>query len=431
MQKAYKKQIMRGVNLTCVRAMKFKTGCLSMTLLTKLDKRTVSLNAVLPSVLRRGTARLPDMESIAAELDEMYGVRIEPALRKKGEIQCLGFYSDFPDDAFIPGENGILERTAKLMGEMLLQPATSGGRLRAGYVDSERENLISDIKAEINDKRFYASMRLTEMMFKGEPYGVNRMGSLHEAEKITVYSLTRHYKELISTANIEVFYCGAAEPEYVEQVIREALAMLPRTMVEDMPITSVLDREWTEPVKYLTEKMDVSQGKLAMGYRLGEAMRQPDHAALLVFNAVFGGAVTSKLFMNVRERLSLCYYANSGVDRLKGIMKVSSGIETSKYQEALDEIERQLEAVRRGDILPIEMEGAKKAVITALYSALDEPGGLESLYLDWNILGLAGEPSDMTAMVSEVTKEKVSYIASCAKLDSVYFLTGEESHAQA
>ncbi len=429
MQRVYNKQIMRGVNLTCVKAEKFKTGCLSMTLITQLDKKTAAMNAMLPSVLRRGTARLPDMESIAAELDDMYGVRIEPALRKKGELQCIGFYADFPDDAFLPDGRNILEKTADLMGEMLLQPATSGGRLKAEYVDSERENLISDIKAEINDKRTYASMRLTEMMFKGERYGISRLGSLHDAEKITVHSLTRHYRELISSSIIQVFYCGAAEPEYVEQVIRGALATLPRVETYNMPTTELLTEEWTEPVKYLTEKMDVTQGKLVMGYRLGEAMRRPNHAALMVFNAVFGGAVTSKLFMNVRERLSLCYYASSGVDRLKGIMRVSSGIEFSKYNEALSEIERQLESVKNGEILPIEMEGAKKAVITAIYSALDEPGGLESLYLDESILGLSGDPSDLVPMVSEVTMEQVAKIADCAKLDSVYFLTGEDDNA--
>ena len=136
MQKVYNKQIMRGVNLTCVKAEKFKTGCLSITLMTQLDKKTAAMNAMLPNVLRRGTARLPDMESIAAELDNMYGVRIEPALRKKGEIQCIGFYADFPDDAFLPHGKNILEKTADLIGEMLLQPATSGGRLKAEYVDS-------------------------------------------------------------------------------------------------------------------------------------------------------------------------------------------------------------------------------------------------------------------------------------------------------
>ena len=429
MQEVYNKEIMPGVELTCIHTLKFKTGCLSMTLLVELDKKTASMNAMLPDVLRRGTARFPNMESLAAELDDMYGARIVPALRKKGEIQCLGFYADFPDDAFLPGREKVLERTAGLMGEMLLSPATSGGRLRPEYVDTERENLISDIKAEINDKRVYASRRLVETMFKGERYGVNTMGSLQEAEKITVHSLTKHYKELLATSPMRVFYCGAAKHDYVERVVREALSGLPRAAVRPVPETHVPDSDSTAQARYVTERMDVGQGKLVMGYRLGEAMRRPDHAALMVFNAVYGGAVTSKLFANVRERLSLCYYASSSVDRLKGAMFVSSGIEFSKYQEAMDEIERQLEAVKNGEISKSELEGAKKAVVNALYSALDEPGGLESLYLDKSILGLSIEPEDLAAMAALVTAEQVSGIASHAKLDTVYFLTGEERDA--
>jgi predicted Zn-dependent peptidase len=175
--------------------------------------------------------------------------------------------------------------------------------------------------------------------------------------------------------------------------------------------------------------MDITQGKLVMGYRLGEAMKSPNHAALMVFNAVFGGAVTSKLFMNVREKLSLCYYASSGLDRHKGVMLVSSGIEFSKYDEALGEIEKQLDSIRKGEIEPWEIEGAKKAVMNAIYSSLDEPSGLEGLYLDRSMLGLTANPEELAALVSDITIGEVVKIASCTKLDTVFFLTGEGENA--
>jgi predicted Zn-dependent peptidase len=420
---------MRGVNLTCVNAYKFKTGCLAMTFLVPLDKKTVAFNAVLPSVLRRGTSSHPDIESLAATLDELYGARIEPVVRKKGEVQCIGMYADFPDDAFVPGGGRILEKTAKLMGEMLLSPATSGGRLRTEYVESERQNLMDDIRAEINDKRLYASRRMMEQMFKGESYGVSKLGTLSDASKISVAGLTKHYKSLISTAAMEIFYCGAAKPDDVERILKDALAMLPRIGECEIPETRVDTEAFEGKVKYCSEKMDITQGKLVMGYRLGEAMKSPNHAALMVFNAVFGGAVTSKLFMNVREKLSLCYYASSGLDRHKGVMLVSSGIEFSKYDEALGEIEKQLDSIRKGEIEPWEIEGAKKAVMNAIYSSLDEPSGLEGLYLDRSMLGLTANPEELAALVSDITAGEVIKIASCTKLDTVFFLTGEGENA--
>ena len=431
MEKVFQKEIMRGVNLTAVQADKFKTGCLSMTLLTPLSKTTAALNAALPYVLRRGTARYPDMESLAAALDDLYGARIEPVLRKKGEVQCVGLYADFPDDAFPPQGVDNLTKTARLMGEMLLSPATRGGRLRAEYVDNERRNLMDDISAEINDKRIYASRRLSELMFRGEPYGVSKLGSLTDAAKISVHTLTRHYKELIATAPMEVFYCGAEEPDRVERVLREALASLPRTGEMIIPATSVSTDAWTRKPRYCMEKMDVTQGKLVMGFRLGETMRAPNHAALMVFNAIYGGAVTSKLFMNVREKLGLCYYASSGLDRHKGVMIVSSGIEFDKYGEATGEILRQLNALKNGEIEDWELEGARRAVMSAIYSSLDEPLGLEGMYLDRAMLGLKAHPDELAALAAEVTREEIAAIASHAALDTVYFLTGEDEDAEA
>lgn len=429
MQNVLRREIAQGVNLTCVTAYKFKTGCLSITLMTQLSKKTASLNAVLPSVLRRGTSRYPDMESIEAALDDLYGARIEPVVRKKGEIQCIGLYADFLDDAYAEKDSHILEKTASLMGEMLLSPSTKGGRLRKEYVDGERENLIDDINADINDKRYYASRRLNEIMCKGENYGVSKLGTVAEASKISVYTLTKHYKEVIASSNIEIFYCGSADIDRVERAVKDALSSLPRADELTYPENDVKYKPDNEEPRYCTEKMAVTQGKLVMGYRLGNAMMEQNHAAMMVFNALFGGAVTSKLFMNVREKLALCYYANSSIDRHKGIMVVSSGIEFSKFDEALNEITAQLEAIKNGEIEQWELDGARRAVVTAISASIDSPIGLESLYLDKSITGMRAEPEELAALAEDVRLDEVVKIAKGVVLDSVYFLTGDEDNA--
>ncbi len=428
-QNVTRKEIAPGVNLTTVSTYKFKTGCLSMTLVTRLQKKTASLNAVLPYVLRRGTAKNPDMVSIERQLDDLYGARIEPVVRKKGETQCVGFYADFPDDAYLPGGSSVLEKTAELMGEMLLSPATRGGRLIKEYVDRERENLLADLYAEINDKRYFAAKRLNEIMCSDEAYGVSKLGTVSEAQKISVYTLTNHYRELLASSNIELFYCGSADADRVENVLRYVLSALPRRDKLSLTYTDVKFSPDKDSPTLVTEQMNVSQGKLVMGYRIGDAMREQLHPAMIVFNAVFGGSVTSKLFMNVREKLSLCYYANSAIDRHKGVMVVSSGIEFDKYDEVYNEITAQLEAIKQGKIDSWELEGAKKAIITAISSSVDSPVGLESMYLDSALNNLIATPENMAALVSLVTKEDVVRVAKGVTLDTVYFLTGEGDYA--
>ncbi len=420
-------EIMRSVRLTCVRATRFKTGCLSMTFLAPHTKKTAALNAALPYVLRRGTNRCPDMESLAAALDDLYGARVEPAIRKKGEVAALGFCADFPDRAFLPGNIDVLAGVAGIMGELILTPATFGGRLRADYVESERENLIADINAEINDKRSYAALRLVEAMYRGQSYGVGKLGSLADASRVSVYTLTRHYKEIISASPLEIFYCGAEEPERVAAVAREALSALPRAADRAAPRTAVDTGVPAGKVRHMTETMDVTQGRLIMGFRLGEIMEKPNYPALMVFNAAFGGSVTGKLFMNVREKLALCYYISSSVDMHKGGMFVSAGIDPDRESEVEEEILRQLDAIARGELEPWELESAKRGVISSIRSALDDPMGLESLYLDRTILGARATMGELAALCEEVTAEELAAVARSARLSHTYFLTsGEE-----
>ena len=426
-----RREILPGVELTCLRTDKFKTGLLSVNLLTRLSRETAAKNALIPSVLRRGTTASPDMDALAARLDSLYGARLEPLARKKGEIQCVGFWADFVDDAWLPAGESLLEQVAALMGEVLLQPNTRGGLLLPGYVDSEKEKLLEDIRSRVNDKISYSRCRMTELMCDGEDYAVDVLGTEAEAESIGYVALTRHYRALLATSPVEVFYCGTADPDRVERAVRDALATLPRGELDmDLGTDIRMNTVEAQPRSFI-EDMDVTQGKLAIGYRLGKAMEDPDMAALRVMNAVFGGGVSSKLFMNVREKLSLCYFASSAVDLMKGIMAVISGIEVKDYDRALAEIGRQLQAVKDGDITDEELHAAKVGLVNDLLSAADSAGALESFWLGQNLLGLEYGPEELAALVEDVTAADVVKAAAGIECDLVYFLRGTEEDEDA
>ena len=423
MQAVLRKEIMPRVYLTCVKSDKFKSGIYTAELVTALRRGEASLNAVLPKILRRGTSGAPDMDAVAERLDMLYGARIEPLARKIGEKQLVGLAAFFADDAFVP-EKGLLERVIALTGEMLTSPATSGGRLRADYVEGERDKLIDEIRSVVNDRQQYADMQLLARMCEGEAYAVPVRGTEAEASKISVYSATKRYRELLASAEAELFYCGSAPFERVERASVEALASLPRMVSAELPPTQVLLEPKRGEVREFTETLDVAQGKLSVGYRLGEVMLAPNYPALAVMNAVFGGCVTSKLFRNVREKLSLCYYASSRVDKHKGVMLVSSGVEPANYEKAVAAVTEQLEAVRNGDFTEQELESAKRALVNAYRSCDDSLYALESWYVDNARLGLDWTPDDMAALVSLVTKKDVTDACRGVKADAIYFLKG-------
>ena len=423
-----RREIRPGVFLTCLKTEKFKTGLLRLNLLAPLTRQDAAKNAIIPSVLRRGCASCPDMDAISARLDELYGARIEPVVRKKGEIQCFGFWADFADDRYLPADGArLLEQVATFMGELLLDPNTRGGLFLPSYVESEKEKLLQQIRGRVNDRISYSLFRLTELMCQTETYAVDALGGEAEAESVGYVALTRHYNELLAKCPIELFYCGSAAPERVETAMRDALAALPRGELDWELGTDIRMNSLEEAPRRYTETMDVGQGKLAVGFRLGECMNDPDPAAIRVMNAVYGGGSSSKLFMNVRERMSLCYFASSFCNIAKGLMYVISGVDFESFEPALTEILAQLDAVRRGEITDAEFTAARAGVVSDLLAAADSPGALEDFWLGQTLLGLEYGPEEMAALAEDVTMEEVATIASGIECDAIYFLTGSES----
>lgn len=419
-----RKEILPGVWLTALENDKFKTGCLSISLLTQLDRETAAMNALIPYVLRRGSRNHTDMQALATELDGLYGSYIEPVVRKIGEIQCIGFLASFADDKYLPDGSGVFESIANLCGEILLAPCTKGGLLLPEYVDSEKEKLLDSIKSRLNDKRSWALQRLIEQMCCYEPFAVSRLGTEDTAENIYYQKLTKHYRSLIMTCPIEIFYCGSLGADAVAEKLSDAFSGMPRGEIDYDIGTDIRMNAVEESVREFTDELSVTQGKLVMGYRLGDCMEDPDIAALYVFNAVFGGCVTSKLFMNVREKLSLCYYASSLVDLHKGLMIVSSGVDFDKFGAAKDEIGAQLEAIKRGEVTDDELLAAKKSVASDLRATLDSQYNLEGFYLANTIDGLDFDPEELAEAVECVELQAVVDIANSVVGDAVYYLRG-------
>ncbi|MBQ9346366.1 MAG: insulinase family protein, partial [Oscillibacter sp.] len=318
-----------GVFLTCLPADKFKTGVLSAQFVTPMGRDTASAYALIPSVLRRGTVSCPDMGALEEKLDRLYGARIDATVRKIGERQCVGFVASMVDDRFVPGGELLLEPVAELLGELICNPVTElASRFVPAYFESEQANLLDAIRSQMNDKREWAARRLLEEMCAREPYGIPRLGDERHVEKLRPKSLFNRYRKLIASARLELVYCGSAEPSRVEDALRRAFAALPReTGIDLAPAVPHAPRK---TIRKVTDAMDVTQGKLSMGF----SCTSDDFPALVLGNSIFGGSSNSKLFLNVREKLSLCYYASSVYHRQKRLLTVASGIEFANYEKA-------------------------------------------------------------------------------------------------
>lgn len=428
MQEMFRTSLMPGVSLTCIQTNKFKSSQWYLGLALPLEEKNAALNALLPRVLRRGTADNPDQQSLAAALDELYGGVIEATVSKRGEVQCVGFSAAFLDDELVPEGTEVLDRAAHLLGDLLLRPATRNGRLRSDYVESEKQNLIRDIQRTVNDKAYYALQQAIGKMCVGEAYRVGRYGTLREAKKLSVARLNQHYHKLLSTARVEVYYAGSASPVRVEQAWREALMDLPRQRDILEPHTDWLVQP--KKVREFSERMEVHQGRLVMGLRTGCGLNSPRYPALVVANALLGGAPTSRLFLNVREKRSLCYSVSSVLDRHKGLMLVQAGLEPKDFPLAREEILSQLEQLREGAFSDEELQAARQYTANQYRRIPDSQPLQVDYWLHQAMAELRISPEELAQALDSVTREQVLRALSRVTLDSIYTLQSPEKEEE-
>ncbi|MCB6365291.1 insulinase family protein [Intestinibacillus massiliensis] len=422
MQKMIRKTVAPGVRLTIVPTDKFKTSVMSACLLLPLGTAHASDYAVLPRVLRRGTAHYPDMQALGGALDALYGARVEPSVRRRGEALAVGFISDVIDETYAPGGAGLTAQAAALLVSFWKQPFLMGGVFSPDYVAGERENLADRVEALKNDPRSYAVRRLYELMCADEAFGQSELGTVDGARAIRPDALYKVYAQALTGACVELFYCGAMEPAAVENAFAEAWGAREAGDYA-MPSTRVLARPAGGP-RTVVEEMDVRQGKLSLGFRTGITGADEAYPALMLFNAAFGGSTSSKLFMNVRERLHLCYYASSSIERQKGLLSVSSGIENTSYDAAREEILRQLSGMQQGGLSDDELESARRTVLSGLQSMQDSPAQLENFWLSQSVAGLEWGLDDLSKRIRAATRDEVIATANQVRLDTVYFLKG-------
>ncbi len=413
-------KIVEGAHIRLVSARQFKTNRITMFFHIPLSRESVTKVSLLRQVMKRGTKNFPTLTHLAFELEDMYGASLSGGIRKKGDGELLYFTVEYIADRYT-GEN-ITKRAISLLNEVVFNPLIEDGGFSKDYLNQEKKNLKSYIEGIINDKREYAQLRCIGEMFKDEPYGIFEYGYTEDFDDITPKSLYEFYKKIINEAQIEIFVSGTFDEEQITQEIKDKFTILPRACKE---VSTGIAKERTE-INHITEEMDVTQSKLCMGLTCDTNYKREDYYALVVYNCVFGGSAFSKLFNNVREKLSLAYFVSSRVDKMKGFMLISSGIETENYDKAYGEIMVQMDKMLSGEITNEEIIAGKKALSNSFNSIRDSLAAMEDFYMSQIICGTDDNLDGIIEKVNAVTKEEIMEVGKKIKLNTIYFLKGKE-----
>ena len=413
-------QILPGITLRCFRDTRFKQSALSFQLLRPMDRSEAACNALLPAILLRGCTAYPDLQQITQRLDDLYGASVSTLVRRIGDYQITGLYCGFMEDRFaLPGDE-ILAPMIHLLSQLLLEPLTEDGGFCKEFVESEKKNLISTIESERSDKRTYAAAQLLKQMAAEDSFGIPRLGEIPQVECIDHRSSYAHYQRILQESPIEIFYVGPADLDTMAALLTPYLQNIPRQckpLPDQTPYCPT-------PGSDRCETQQIAQAKLSMGFYTPITNRDPEFAAMQVMNTVFGSGMTSKLFMQVREKMSLCYAIGSGYYGSKGILTVNAGIDTKQEENAKQAIFAQLEACQKGDITPEELSAAKESLLTALQAVYDSPGAIENFFATAAISGLGRTPEVYAQQIRAVTVEAVAAAAKTVQYHSAFFLKG-------
>ena len=414
-------KLLDRVFFNAVRDEKFKSNRISVNLITTLHHETAAQNAIVPFILRKGYAGCPDFTELNRRLASLYGAALDADVRKVGDDQIINLSVQSLDDRFTMENEQIIKACCELLCGLLLEPKLVDGHFDPTDVELEKKYLIASIQAEINEKRSYAINRCTQIMFAGEPAGVGRYGSEEMAEKITPETAYAAYQRLLATAQVEILFCGAGDPAVAESIFSHAFSKIQRggTALPEMRVKASGGE-----VKQVTDQLDVTQAKMVLGFTTGISGDQRKLAAARLMVAIYGGTPFSRLFLNVREKLSLCYYCAARFDRAKGTVMVDCGIEDQNRQKAYDEILKQLDIMKRDEYTQEEFDAAKLSLRNSFDHIGDSLAGIEGWYLGQIITGEYRSPQEEADMIDKVTREEVVEAASQVQLDTVYYLTG-------
>lgn len=412
----------KGINLTLIPEEKFKSNLVSIYIQRILDRDEVTMNALLPSIIKSGSEKYPSAREMSYHQDDLYGVSIGADSSKRGESQVITFKIISTDEEYL--DEKIFKKVVKYLDEVVNHPLVIDGGFKEEYVAIEKENLKNRIESIINDKGRYAVERAREEMFKNEKYGISDLGYLADIDKITAKGLYEHYVNIMKTSPIDIVVEGNFDEDEIVEIISNGFDFHRENIIE-IPRADFIKK--VHEIKVIKEEMDITQGKLVMGYRCNVDYKDEfKYYSLFVGSNVLGGGPHSKLFVNVREKESLCYYIYSSLEKYKTSMFISSGIESENYDKTVELIGEQLKSLKEGKISDEELLNSKSAIISSLKTIKDSLGGSSDFYFSQSMGGTNTTVEKIIEMIEKVTVSDIVEAFKNIELDTIYFLSNNK-----
>lgn len=416
----YTKTITEGVTFAALKTDKSKYDLLTVNFLFPRTEENTAFSALLSAVIDRGTVKYPDMRRLEIAQEELYAASAEVHTRTMGECMCLTFSASYINKAYTIEKEDLTDSMLALLNELIFAPLIVKNGFLPEYVESEKKNQIDIIRSRGDNKSSYAVTRCVELMCENEAYSIPADGKEETVNRINGENLYDFYKKIVSLSPVHIVFSGNAEGSDIYEKLCKQLSFSPRKA--DIPKNVIIEK--AEEKKTFTEEMNISQSKLSVGCRIGVQDRRGDWLAFCVFKEIFAVSPTSKLFVNVREKLSLCYYCSMVSQYIKGLFIITAGINARDKDKAYDAVINELEAMKKGDFSDEEFETAVRNIKSSFRSVTDSIRSINNFYVSRYIEENDISPLRAAELLENVTREDVIRCANRITVDTVHFLKG-------
>ena len=415
-----RRKIADGVYFSSITDKRYKKNLISVAFSTQLSEDTATENVIVPVLLTKCNSKLPTYKAFNNKMSRLYASGIGGTAGRQYDLQTISFGAYYLDDIYALSGEKMTGITTDILIDCLTSPVTENGVFSEKFVELEKKTVIDNIETAINDKRSYAIERAMKTICKGEPASVCSYGTVEKAKLITPDSAYKAYRRMLETMPCEIICTGCSDFDGVAEKFAAAFEKAGRHDIENTTIALSPVKTQTEEV---TERLTVNQSKLVLGFK----SHSDDDAALVLLQKIFGGTTSSKLFRNVREKMSLCYYCSAARNDLKGIMLVNSGVENENIEKTKEAVIDQLEEIKNGNFTNEDINFAEMAIKNDFKSVADSAGNVSNWYFDCIRKNDIVTPEEKLGRYLGVSKERIIAAAKSMVLDSVYVLTGNEN----
>lgn len=411
-----------GVAFSEIVDSKIKTSVLKIKFITELSEKDAPLNSMAAMLIGASNSKIKTYSEMSDRLNALYGSSLYTDTSKSGDCQFISFTADCIDNRFALESEDILGDLLDIAHDCIFNPNVSDGGFDRTEFELKRRELIESIYAEINNKRGYALLRSQKYIFENEPCAFPQYGTVENAEKITPQEVYEAFERLVKTAVTEIYFVSASENPSVKERFRKAFSAVERNPQKPaLRTVSPLKSE----VCHASDTVEMKQSKVIMAFKT----QSDNKNACTVASRMFGGTTFSKLFTNVREKMSLCYYCSAGYIYSKGTMLVDSGVEKENTEKLTSEVINQLNGLKNGEFTDAELQDTKLYMINSVKSVNDSPNQIINWYFSGYCAGEMISPEEYISRISAVTREEVIEAAKSFELDTVYVMEAAEGGA--